>query len=590
MMFDMINSTSQLDRQRARLRRGQSGFGLLESIIGMVMVMLLIGAGATGLKTLQNTSRGANQIARLDAVLVGASETLRAKETVYVDCAQPTQYEQAILAADQSRQTKTADHLLQSTAGGTPTLEVTDVDAPGCETANGDSGRQTVTLKATGVDGTTRTARVTKIDPERRLLLPTAAIDTPVQQSSDGDARAVFSLTATNSTTKLPQGLAEFEWNCGPDAEVVPTNPSPQTFPTASQQMICQYLADTVPKTVTVSLKVTDAIGQTDATTRTITLAKRTDPRPPPIAVASANPTAIKPGQTVNFNSVGSAQPAGSIAAYAWDFKDTPSGSANSATTPTASHTFFREGTYVVQLTVTDDVGLTAKDNVAVTVSKPDIPLPVARFDTPGTGTFFAPATANFDGTASTAHGGVPVSVYSWDFGDGTTDTGGTVAHRYNGPGTYDVVLTVQDSGGQQATTTRRVVVNRLDPPNDFQAIGSRAKFPCIFFGCPGAKTGYMDFGWTKLVPGSGQQVSLEINIIQGAGFTICWDNATRTVAQTAGPGYQRYRWEEPNLDILNLGKTFCAGSTYEYRMRAKVISGGTTEYGPWGPTKYWGV
>ena len=182
------------------------------------------------------------------------------------------------------------------------------------------------------------------------------------------------------------------------------------------------------------------------------------------------------------------------------------------------------------------------------------------------------------------------MSEYIWDYGDGTTGTGGTAVHQYLTPGSYDVVLTVQDSGGQQATTTRRVVVNRLDPPNDFQAIGSRAKFPCIFFGCPGAKTGYMDFGWTKLVPGSGQQVSLEINIIQGAGFTICWDNATRTVAQTAGPGYQRYRWEEPNLDILNLGKTFCAGSTYEYRMRAKVISGGTTEYGPWGPTKYWGV
>jgi PKD repeat protein len=462
------------------------------------------------------------------------------------------------------------------------------VDAPGCDTINGDSGRQTLTLQATGVDGTTREAQVTKIDPERRLLLPTAAIDPPVQQSSNGDARAVYSLTANNSSTNLPQGLAEFEWNCGPDAEVVPSNPSPQTFPTPSQQMICQYLADTVPKTVTVSLKVTDAIGQVDDTTRTITIAARTDPRPPPIAVAAGAPLAINPGQTVNFNSTGSAQPAGSINAYAWDFRDEPSGSANTAATPTASHTFFRAGTYQVKLTVTDDVGLTASDTVAVTVSTPVIPLPIARFNAPGT--FYAPASVSFDGRASTANGGVPVSVYSWNFGDGTSGSGGTAVHQYLTPGSYDVVLTVQDAGGQQSSTTQRVTVKRLDPPNDFQAVGSRAKFPCIFFGCPGAHTGYMDFGWTKLVPGPGQQISLEINIIQGAGVTLCWDNATRTAAQTVGAGYQRWRWEEPNLDILNLGKTFCSGTTYEYKMRSKMTSGGTTTYGPWGLTKYWGV
>jgi PKD repeat protein len=568
--------------------RRQAGFGLLEAMIGMVMVILLIGAGTTGLKTLQNTSRGANQISRLDAVLVGASETLRSKGTKYVDCAQPTQYEQAILAADQNRQSA-GDQLLQSTSAGTSALVVTDVDAPGCDTVNGDSGRQTVTLEATGVDGTTRSARVTKIDPERRLLLPTAVIDTPVQQSSDGDARAVFSLTATNSTTNLPQGLAEFEWDCGPDAEVVPSNPSPQTFPSASQQMICQFLADTVPKTVTVSLKVTDGIGQTDTATRTITLAARTDPRPNPIAVASATPMSINPGQTVNFNSVGSAQPAGSIVAYSWDFRDAPSGSANTATTPTAAHTFFRAGTYQVKLTVTDDVGLTASDTVPITVSTPVIPLPVARFTIPGT-TFYAPASVNFDGRASTAHPNVAVSEYNWDYGDGTTGTGGTAVHQYLNPGSFDVVLTVKDAGGQQATTTRRVTVKVLEPPSDFQAIGSRAKFPCIFFGCPGAHTGYMDFGWTKLVPGPGQQVSIEINIIEGANVGICWDNASRIVPQSAGTGYQRFRWEEPNLDILNLGKTFCSGTRYEYKMRARVTSGGTTKEGSWGPTKYWTV
>ena len=70
-----------------------------------------------------------------------------------------------------------------------------------------------------------------------------------------------------------------------------------------------------------------------------------------------------------------------------------------------------RQGTYQVKLTVTDDVGLTASDTVPITVSTPVIPLPVARFTIPGN-TFYAPASVNFDGRASTAHPNVAVSEY----------------------------------------------------------------------------------------------------------------------------------------------------------------------------------
>ena len=111
----------QRTRRRAASRTEQSGFGLLEAIIGMVMVALLIGAGATGLQTLQSTSSGTNQVARLDALLVGAGQAV--KRTPYVDCPAPVQYDQVVQAQDDARSDD--EKIVQATASGTPSLEST---------------------------------------------------------------------------------------------------------------------------------------------------------------------------------------------------------------------------------------------------------------------------------------------------------------------------------------------------------------------------------------------------------------------------------------------------------------------------------
>lgn len=51
------------------------------------------------------------------------------------------------------------------------------------------------------------------------------------------------------------------------------------------------------------------------------------------------------------------------------------------------------------------------------------------------------------------------VATYSWNFGDGTTATGKTAQHTYAAGGTYTVTVTVADSQGLSATTTREVTV-----------------------------------------------------------------------------------------------------------------------------------
>ena len=52
-------------------------------------------------------------------------------------------------------------------------------------------------------------------------------------------------------------------------------------------------------------------------------------------------------------------------------------------------------------------------------------------------------ASASSDVTSS-------VSSYSWDFGDGNTDTGKIVSHSFSTPGTFDVVLTAADGAGKE--------------------------------------------------------------------------------------------------------------------------------------------
>ena len=52
-----------------------------------------------------------------------------------------------------------------------------------------------------------------------------------------------------------------------------------------------------------------------------------------------------------------------------------------------------------------------------------------------------------------------PIFTYSWNFGDGRTATGQSVAHDYFSPGTYLVQLTVTDGYGRSATSSQTLSV-----------------------------------------------------------------------------------------------------------------------------------
>ncbi|MGC5224156.1 PKD domain-containing protein [Micromonospora sp. DT81.3] len=77
---------------------------------------------------------------------------------------------------------------------------------------------------------------------------------------------------------------------------------------------------------------------------------------------------------------------------------------------------------------------------------------PTASFTTSGSNLAWS-----FNGSGSSAPSGRTITSYAWNFGDGSTGSGVNASRTYANPGTYTVTLTVTDSAGMTASTTRTV-------------------------------------------------------------------------------------------------------------------------------------
>jgi PKD repeat protein len=211
----------------------------------------------------------------------------------------------------------------------------------------------------------------------------------------------------------------------------------------------------TAAGTYVVRLTITNSANQTATTTSSV-IVNATG------TVLSADfsfsPTDPNSGQLVTFNASASS-PLSSIVSYDWDFGDGVV--LNGQTGFLAQHTYFTPtgNTYVVRLTVRDNLNRTATTTRSVTVGNGGDP--IASFTvSPSPAT--AGAIVTFDGASSTP----PASIvrYEWLFGDGsplvsTTAPTTSITHSYSAPGTYVIRLTVVDSSGRSGSTTRTLVV-----------------------------------------------------------------------------------------------------------------------------------
>jgi hypothetical protein len=166
-------------------------------------------------------------------------------------------------------------------------------------------------------------------------------------------------------------------------------------------------------------------------------------------------PSAPQAFQTVSFDAsttTNNGVACGTQCTYSWDFGD-----GTSATGITTTHAFRTVSIFQVKLTATDARGASATSTQSITVATPTPP--TASFTVSPT-----PAPVNvdvfFNASASRAVGpGRNIVSYAWAFGDGSTGSGVTVSHRYQGAGTFSVVLTVTDDAQATAQATQPLVV-----------------------------------------------------------------------------------------------------------------------------------
>lgn len=204
----------------------------------------------------------------------------------------------------------------------------------------------------------------------------------------------------------------------------------------------------TNPGNTSVTLTITDPRGAQASKTIAIAVSAPT----PPTVAFDFTPTIVGVNQDVFFTAVASTPATGRrIVSYEWNFGDGGTGSGS-----TTSHKYSSQGTFIVTLKATDDVGAFATAQKTVTVGEglPTVSLNVL----PATPKANQVVTVN---VTATPFGSATIATYAFSWGDGSpveTSNTPTQSHTY-GAGNFVIAVTVTDSLGRSKTTTAAIIV-----------------------------------------------------------------------------------------------------------------------------------
>ncbi|MFT3825519.1 MAG: PKD domain-containing protein [Chitinophagaceae bacterium] len=267
-----------------------------------------------------------------------------------------------------------------------------------------------------------------------------------------------------NSVTLNGSGSTDFD---GLIASYVWTYVSgPGQYTIANANTASATLSNLVEGSYVFKLTVTDNQGASGTANITITVLPA--PNKAPIANAGNDTTVNLPNPVIRLNATASYDPDGQIVSYGWTRISGPGAlTIVNSTTATPTVVGVQVGTYVFELTVTDDKGATAKDQVTVTVlAQPNSkPVAIAGKDT----TIGIPSTsAILNGSKSYDPDGT-ITAYSWKQVNGPAPA--TIASADKAvstvsnlqPGVYTFELTVTDNNGVTAKDSVEVtLVNNL--------------------------------------------------------------------------------------------------------------------------------
>ena len=196
--------------------------------------------------------------------------------------------------------------------------------------------------------------------------------------------------------------------------------------------------------TYKVSLTATNEAGSSSSTL-TVSVIAGVEP---PVAAIAAVRTVVVTDQMIRFESVSLNEPTRET----WNFGD---GSQGSGTV--VRHSFSEPGEYRVALVVENSEG-TDRTFVDITVEDRVI-APVARFGQSDTSVLVGEqvsfSNASLNGPTE----------FRWFFGDGNVRTEENPRYSWDEPGTYRVLLRVENSAGSDQTQINVTVENPVDPP-----------------------------------------------------------------------------------------------------------------------------
>lgn len=191
----------------------------------------------------------------------------------------------------------------------------------------------------------------------------------------------------------------------------------------------------------------------------------------PPVAAFTFYPQNPKVNETVTFDASESYDPeGGNITLYIWDFGDDTNATVPD---PTTTHNYTSFGSYLVNLTVTDNAGL--NNSIAHELLIGTLPCVNFTYDWEQKDEYPLNPYSNVMITFNASHAlcydpDGNITSYVWDFGDEntTTTTNVTVTHTFASNGIYRVKLTVFDNDGLHNSMAQYIFVG-IRPIAEFE-------------------------------------------------------------------------------------------------------------------------